>query len=63
MNKKVYEMPTVKKVHLEIKNSILSVCHSSMVGNSNEAPGGCRCLAGFCADSAGTYCPNQVGLP
>lgn len=49
MKKKLYEMPMVKKVHLEIKNSVLSVCHSSMVGDSNEIPGGCRCTIGMCS--------------
>jgi len=58
MDKKTYEAPTVTKVRLEIKNSILSVCHSSMIGDSNEAPGGCRCLPGNCSDAAGTFCPN-----
>ena len=49
MKKKLYVMPIVKRVHLEIKNSVLSVCHSSMVGDAMEAPLGCRCTPGACA--------------
>jgi len=60
MNKKVYEMPVVKKVHLEIKNSVLSVCHSSMVGDAQESPFGCRCAGATCAigDPASLVCPH-----
>lgn len=49
MKKKLYEMPMVKKIHLEIKNSVLSVCHSSMVGNDIDSPFGCRCAGTSCA--------------
>jgi len=31
MNKKKYEAPVVKRVKLEIKNTILSVCFSSLI--------------------------------
>jgi hypothetical protein len=40
MNKKVYEAPAVKIVHLEIKNAVLALCHSSTGGNPYEGP--CR---------------------
>jgi len=33
MNKKPYKAPVVKKVHLEIKNAVLSICHSSLVAD------------------------------
>ena len=49
MKKKNYEMPMIKMVHLEIKNSVLSVCHSSMVGDSMDSPYGCRCVGATCA--------------
>ena len=42
MNKKTYTAPVIKKIHLEIKNAVLSVCHSSMVGDDKDAAGGCR---------------------
>lgn len=42
MNKKTYEPPIIKKVHLEIKNAILSVCHSSMINDSADIAPGCR---------------------
>lgn len=42
MNKKPYEAPIVKKVRLEMSTAVLSVCHSSLVGDSNTAPEGCR---------------------
>ena len=46
-DKKPYEAPSVKKVKLEIKNAILSVCHSS----TNLDPtglGGCSAALGGC---------------
>jgi hypothetical protein len=42
MNKKTYEPPVVTKVRLEIKNSVLALCHSSTVGDSMDVPPGCR---------------------
>ena len=42
MNKKPYKAPVVKKVHLEIKNAVLSICHSSLVADPLGAEGGCR---------------------
>jgi len=64
MDKKTYEMPTVVRVHLEIKNSVLSVCHSSMIGDSSSTPEGCRCPPlGICAlgdPGTGPWC---VGPP
>lgn len=45
MNKKIYEPPVIKKVKLEVKNAVLSVCHSSMVGDDRDAIGGCRVTA------------------
>ena len=45
MNKKKYEAPVVKRVKLEIKSSILSVCFSSMI--IDPAPD-CR-IPGVCA--------------
>lgn len=33
MNKKPYEAPVVKKVNLEIKNSVLGVCYSSTLSD------------------------------
>jgi hypothetical protein len=29
MSKTFYEAPSIKKVHLEIKNAVLGACHSS----------------------------------
>jgi len=43
MNKKSYEAPIVRKVHLEIKNALLSVCHSSMIHDNEDF--GCRTIA------------------
>ncbi len=48
-DKKPYEAPAVKKVKLEIKNAILSVCHSS--ANMDPAVGGvgpCTLAQGGC---------------
>lgn len=45
MNKKSYEAPIVRKVNLEIKNALLSVCHSSMIHDNEEHPLGCRTAA------------------
>lgn len=60
MKKKLYVMPIVKRVHLEIKNSVLSVCHSSMVGDAQESPLGCRCAGTMCAqdDPMNLVCPH-----
>jgi len=48
MNKKKYEAPVVKRVKLEVKNSILSVCHSSLIIDPEGLGDGCR-LNGLCA--------------
>jgi len=47
MIKKIYESPVVRKVHLEIKNSLLSVCHSSLVDADDTPPLGCRSVQCF----------------
>lgn len=38
MNKKPYEAPAVKKVKLEVKNAVLSTCHTSY-DNTPRYPG------------------------
>ena len=40
LDKKPYEAPAVKKVKLEIKNAVLSVCNSSTNSDPN---GGASC--------------------
>lgn len=52
MIKKSYETPVVRKVHLVIKNSILSVCHSSMINASASVFPGCR-VNNQCAMASG----------
>jgi hypothetical protein len=42
MNKKPYKAPVVKKVRLEMSTAVLSVCHSSLVGDDMTVPPGCR---------------------
>jgi hypothetical protein len=49
MNKKPYEAPIVTKVKLEVKNAVLSICHTSYdntpriggVTAQCNLPGGC----------------------
>jgi len=47
MNKKPYKAPVVKKVHLEIKNAVLSVCNSSMISDPISEELGCRITGCF----------------
>lgn len=44
MSKKIYEAPIVRKVKLEVKNAVLSVCHTTY-DNTPRIPGG---LPGSC---------------
>jgi len=37
MDKKAYETPAIKKVKLEIKSSVLSVCRSSTVSDAGDS--------------------------
>jgi hypothetical protein len=48
MNKKPYEAPTVRKVRLVVKNSILGTCHTSpnMTPGPPEAPTPCSITVG-----------------
>ena len=48
MNKKQYEAPIVKRVKLEVKNSILSVCFSSLITDPSGQELACR-MNGVCA--------------
>lgn len=48
MNKKQYEAPIVKRVKLEVKNSILSVCFSSLIADPSGLEIACR-ANGMCA--------------
>jgi hypothetical protein len=45
MNKKHYIAPEVKRVRMDINNAVLSVCHSSNIGDSGFAAGGCRSVS------------------
>lgn len=36
--KKVYEKPMLRKVSLEVKTSVLAVCHTSLVSSPNSGP-------------------------
>ncbi len=45
MDKKLYEAPQVKKVSLDVRNSVLGVCFSSSVGDPTDT---CR-LTTSCA--------------
>jgi hypothetical protein len=45
MNKKTYEAPAVRKVHLVIQNAILAVCHNSPNLDPRGAQG-CRITVG-----------------
>ena len=47
MKKKQYKAPVVKKVHLEVKNAVLSICNSSLVADPLGAEGGCRTTGCF----------------
>ena len=38
--KQVYEKPQLRKVRLDVKASVLAVCHSSLAPAA-ETPGGC----------------------
>ncbi|MDF1521018.1 MAG: hypothetical protein RQ728_06195 [Brevefilum sp.] len=49
MNKKKYEAPVVKRVKLEVKNSILSVCFSSLITDPSGLEIACR-INGVCAN-------------
>jgi hypothetical protein len=46
-DKKPYEPPAVKKVKLEIKNAVLSVCHSS-TNLDPDYGSGCSINTGGC---------------
>ena len=48
MNKKKYEAPVLKRVKLEIKSTILSVCFSSMILDPSGLENACR-INSFCA--------------
>jgi hypothetical protein len=40
--KKPYEAPMVTRVSLDIKNAVLSVCHSSMIMDPMDLQPGCK---------------------
>jgi hypothetical protein len=46
MNKKSYQPPTVKKVRLVIKNSVLAVCHASPNMDPKSGAVGCSLTPG-----------------
>lgn len=50
MEKKPYEAPMVKKVRLEVKESVLAVCHTSQSLDPSYLPGGCQLISNHCLD-------------
>jgi hypothetical protein len=55
MQKKNYEAPKINRVKLEIKNSILSVCHSSPNMTPNGFDGDTCAISQTCFNPAGGY--------
>jgi len=48
-NKRAYEKPSLRKVRLEVKTSVLATCHNSQTNTPNNQPlGGQSCQFSGC---------------